>query len=340
MLYQIHKALEYGVRLPTALALRYAFNLMRLPWASGVFYLTLCRFISIVTDILRAKKSIYIGELCTMHELAILLPIYYFDNIDHLKLAVESLFNQTYTDYDIIFCVDGPLRDECVTYINELDKKDNVIVLRNEKNRGLSFVLNDGIRYCTEKKYEYIARMDADDISLENRLEEQMKFLKANPDVDIVGCNLIFIDSHGNLFNKEVVYPETHEGCYKFFQRRDCVPHPAVLYRNTYFEKAGLYDEEYVGLKNYEDTMMWYQGLKNNCKFANVQKLLFKYRVNENLFQVRRKGTKRAFVLLKDRFIINYNLKYGPRAYINAILIFILTILPIWIKKLLYKYFY
>ena len=66
--------------------------------------------------------------------------------------------------------------------------------------------------------------------------------------------------------------PITHEECLELFKKRDCMIHPTVMFRRSYFEKAGLYPEDtYFG----EDTMMWAKGFKSGCKFANVPEYLF-----------------------------------------------------------------
>lgn len=80
-----------------------------------------------------------------------------------------------------------------------------------------------------------------------------------------------------NIFEK---MPITHEECLELFKKRDCMIHPTVMFRRSYFEKAGLYPEDtYFG----EDTMMWAKGFKSGCKFANVPEYLFKFRLIQTL---------------------------------------------------------
>ena len=87
-------------------------------------------------------------------------------------------------------------------------------------------MLNELLKHCLNEGYEYVARMDADDISMPDRLEKQMSFLQKYPEVDVVGGSIEEIDENGDNRNKIIVYPETPDECRKFFARRN--PHSLV----------------------------------------------------------------------------------------------------------------
>ena len=130
------------------------------------------------------------------------------------------------------------------------------------------------------KNYDYIARMDADDISLSGRFKKQIAYMETHPDVDCLGTWAIEIGNGGNEYFKKQM-PVTNEECLEFFKIRDCMIHPTVMFRRSYFEKAGLYPENtYFG----EDTMMWAKGFKAGCQFANLPEYLLKFRLDPNFF--------------------------------------------------------
>ena len=120
-------------------------------------------------------------------QVAVILPVYKNDRDDYLNLAVESILNQTYKDFHLFIGVDGQVGESLTNYLKLEAKQSKVSVIWYKENRGLACVLNDMFDLCFENGYEYIARMDADDISAPNRLEKQMKFLFFHTDIDVVG---------------------------------------------------------------------------------------------------------------------------------------------------------
>ncbi|MCX7986910.1 MAG: glycosyltransferase, partial [Bacteroidales bacterium] len=157
------------------------------------------------------------------NNIACLLPLYINDNAHYLKLAIESLVNQP---CKLILLCDGPIKDEHEKILQQYNSK--IEILRFSANRGLAAVLNDGIRYALENGFEFIARMDADDIALPDRIASQYTFLTANPQIDVVGGAIEEIDENSLPTGKIVSYPLTHEACFKFFSARDPLAHPAV----------------------------------------------------------------------------------------------------------------
>ncbi|HOK99758.1 MAG TPA: glycosyltransferase [Bacteroidales bacterium] len=171
-----------------------------------------------------------------------LLPVYCKDKLSYFISAFKSLLHQTYQS-DILIIVDGEINVEFKSYINK-SKSNNIRVLFFPTNRGLAAVLNDGIKYAFEHGYEFIARMDADDISMPDRFEKQMNFLLQHPEVDVVGGAIEEIDENGQSLGKVIHYPLTHQECFRFFAARDPLAHPAVMFRRRFFEKAVYNNKE------------------------------------------------------------------------------------------------
>ena len=110
----------------------------------------------------------------------------YKEPVSWIEKSVESILSQTYTNIEYVIVIDDPTNKEVVDFLNRKEESDSRIVLvKNEKNIGLVDSLNKGLEYCSGS---YIARMDADDISMQNRIEKRMELAKKEC-ADIVGAN-------------------------------------------------------------------------------------------------------------------------------------------------------
>lgn len=265
---------------------------------------------------------------------AVLLPVYKKDSIEFLSKAIASILMQSYKNFHIYIGVDGNVGENINQYFKLVKNNHNITVVRFETNRGLACVLNDLIAISKKEGYEYYARMDADDISLSDRFEKQIKYLEEHPDVDVVGGAIEEIDGNDQLRGKHVEYPLTHKECRKFFRYRDPLAHPAVMFRARYFEKVvSGYRNEY---RKNQDTMLWFDGFMNGCVFANLKDTVLHFRVNDDFYN-RRNGWKRAKQMLSDRLKMNKALGYDLSANLFAFGMFCMTVSPSWIKKFLYK---
>ena len=119
----------------------------------------------------------------------------------YLAEAIKSILNQTYKNFEFIIVNDGS-KDNSVEIIKNYMKKDNRIVLIDRENKGLPYSLNEGISIA---KGQYIARMDADDISLSNRFEKQIKYMEENK-IDVCGS---YIKLFGDNTKEQIVNLKT-----------------------------------------------------------------------------------------------------------------------------------
>ena len=263
-------------------------------------------------------------------KIAIIMSVYKNDYLDHLKEALDSLFNQTYPYIDIYIQQDGPLPQNIENYLNDLynTKKITYLGKRNE-NKGLAYSLNELLKIVL-KKYDYIARMDADDISLPNRIEKQYSFMKNNLNIDLCGT-FIKEFSLENNYKKIIRYPLDHEGCYKLFSSRNPFAHPSIIFRKSFFQKAGFYPTH---TNCHEDTILLLSGFLNGCRGANLNKVLLKFRIDKNFFKRRKKY---KFSKLKDRLLIIQKLDYNWLHYSYPIIRFLIQCIPEFILKQIYK---
>lgn len=270
-----------------------------------------------------------------MNKIAVILSVYKKDKVDYLSKAIESIALQSYKDFHIYVGVDGPIGDDIKDYLNLIGGQSKVSIVWFDENRGLGCVLNDLLDICFKEGYEYIARMDADDISSLDRLEKQMAYLEEHPEVDVVGGAIDEINESGDRRGKVIVYPETPAECREFFSKRNPHAHPAVLFRKRFFEKAGCkYRPEY---RQNQDTMLWYDGMMKNTQHANIPDVVLKFRMTDSLFKKRRNGWAFAKKQFQDRLMINRGLGYGWKADVYGFAMFCLLISPAWIKKIAYR---
>ena len=269
-----------------------------------------------------------------LSNIAVLLPVYKNDNANYLSFSVESILKQTYRNIIIFIGIDGPIGNELYRCLQKYENHSQIRIIYFPENRGLAMVLNDLIMMCHKESIDFIARMDADDISVPNRLANQVNYLLLHPEVDVVGGRIEEINEQSERNGKSVTYPLTHQECFKFFRYRDPLAHPAVMFRKSFFDKAKGYRNEY---RKNQDTMLWFDGFMNGCIFANLDETVLFFRVTDDFYKNRRNGFKRAKKMLKDRFMINKALHYDWSAYLFSFLMFIMTLTPPFLKKFLYR---
>ena len=265
------------------------------------------------------------------HKVAVIMSLYKSDELKFVKLAIESVLSQTFRDFDYYIQYDGFVQKNVDDYLSSI-KDDRVHISRRVENKGLAYSLNELLAVVMPMQYDFIARMDADDISMPERFEKQIAFMDTHPETECLGTWAIEIKSDGSEYYRKQM-PETHEGCWKQFMIRDCMIHPTVMFRRSYIEKAGLYSlDTYFG----EDTMMWAQGFAAGCKFGNLPEYLYKFRLNDEFFD-RRRGWKHAKGILTLRWRVNKMLHYPVKAYLYAIAYAGAKMMPKGMLNLIYK---
>lgn len=270
-------------------------------------------------------------------KIAVILPVYKNDKTEYLTKSVESILYQTYRNIQLYVGVDGPVDKDLQEYLEALESQRQVDVIWFQENRGLACVLNDLLDICLKEGCEFIARMDADDISLPDRFEKQINYLEHYRDIDVVGGAITEIDEKGNSRDKIIIYPNTPEGCRAFFARRNPHAHPAVMFRRRFFEKAGCkYRPEY---RQNQDTMLWYDGMMKGTQHANIPDVVLKFRMTDAMFKKRRNGWSFAKKQFLDRLKINRGLGYGIGADVFGFAMFCMLLSPVWIKKIAYRLF-
>ena len=192
-----------------------------------------------------------------------------------LRESIESILNQTYRDFEYIIILDYPDNDVHKSVIEEYALKDDRIHFYiNEKNMGLTDSLNRGLSLCHG---EYIARMDADDISLPDRLERQMKYLEKNH-YDLIGGITEMINENGSLLYSIKSVPTDPKKINKALRYSQCIAHPTWLGKKEVFEKNAGYRHMPL-CEDYDFTL---RAVLNGFVISNLNDAVLKYRMTSN----------------------------------------------------------
>jgi len=245
----------------------------------------------------------------------------------YLDEAIQSILNQTYTNFEFIIINDGST-DNSLKIIKKYRNTDDRIILISRENKGLTESLNEGI---LKSKGKYIARMDADDISMPKRFEAQVEFLELNIDVGICGT---WVEVFGQNLKTNIWKLSTHNSRLKTeLVFSSCFAHPSVMIRKDVLINNKLsYDKKYP---NAEDFQLWTE-LADLTNFANINKVLLKYRVLEtSITRIADKNNEeREKIIYKilnhylqklelsnttEEDILHYNLSVNSRMKINDI---------------------
>ena len=209
-----------------------------------------------------------------MQLISVIMPVYNIKSFKLLNSSIKSILNQTYKNFEFIICDDGST-DRTLEYIYKIKKKNRRIkVIRNSRNYGLSYSLNKCI---SMSKGSYIARMDADDIALSNRLEIQYKFLKKNQHLDFVGTFAYLIDSSKKKLKIRKV-PKLPVK--KDFLIGTPFIHPTLMIKKKVYKKLKGYNLN-NNVELVEDYEFFMRAHYFNFKGANLSVPLIKYRINK-----------------------------------------------------------
>lgn len=205
-------------------------------------------------------------------KISVVMPVYNADRF--LVESIESILNQTYTNFEFIIISSNPT-EKAKGILDNYQRRDARILVFYQEKKGIAFARNFG---CQQAKGEYIAVMDADDISSLNRFEIQITFMEEHPDIGIVGSWADFIDENGTTF-KKVRWPTKPFviGWNLFYL--DCLVHVTILIRRDILKKLKFYTQADDGFP--EDYDLWTRAFFIT-KIANIPKSLAKYRMHKS----------------------------------------------------------
>lgn len=224
------------------------------------------------------KNCKYLSGIHEKPAISVLMPVY--NGEKWLNVAVRSILAQTYTNFELLILLEygSSVESKKIVY-GYKDKR--IRIIENKKKIGLAASLNKGIN---EAKGKYIARMDADDISIRNRLEEQIVYLEKHPDIAICGTAVWW---HRIMIRRK---PANAEAVRFASFNENVFAHPTVMWRKKLFLQKNLFYQEGVEAEDFE---LWTRVL-DYYKGVNISKPLLIYRsseesksfVNKNIIEV------------------------------------------------------
>lgn len=194
-----------------------------------------------------------------------------YNGMPYLKQAVESILYQTYKNFEFII-VDDASKDNSCNYLKSL-KDPRVKIIKNKKNLGLAGSLNIALRLA---QGDYVARMDADDVSLPKRFETQVRFLESHQDIDLCGTWADLINESGQIIG-EKKYPTAPKAIKNALRWYTPVIHPTLMVRSRVFKTLVGYNPKFDLAEDYDLLLR----AKNKFKIANIPRKLVKWRLWE-----------------------------------------------------------
>ncbi len=203
---------------------------------------------------------------------AVLLPVYNAEKF--LRECLDSILAQTFTDFELIACDDASGDDSAAILTEYAARDPRIKFLRNERNLGIARTRNRLIE-AVSPECGYIAIMDSDDVCFPDRLERQLAFLEAHPEVGGVGSTLEIIDENSRTtgFRK---YPSAPEEIRKVMPITNVIAQPTMMLRRRVVADIGFYDPACICCSDYE---YWLRVLEK-YDFANLPEPVLRYRMS------------------------------------------------------------
>ena len=245
-----------------------------------------------------------------------------------IEEAIDSLINQTYQDFEVIICDDGS-SDNTYSVLTKIAEKfpEKFILLKNRKNKGLNYTLNKCANYVSG---EYIARMDADDISISSRFEIQNDFLDKELKYDFVSSAMVFFDKNGEWGRSILAENPKVED----FAKGTPFSHAPVMIRHKAFKKVHGYSEGKM-LQRVEDYHLWIKMYKNGFIGYNINQPLYKMRDDREAYK-RRNFQNR----INEVYVRGYAIKELSLSWFNIVYLIrpiLVGLLPEFLYNKLHK---
>lgn len=263
---------------------------------------------------------------------SVLMAIWKGDSPELLRGAISSMLSQTVTPDEIVIVCDGSITEDLNEVISSFHPSGSkMIIVRLEQNHGLGYALAKGVETCSN---EFIARMDADDWSVPDRIERELDCMLQGGSLDVVGSN---INEYSNTLDNivsEAVKPEHHDDIEHFAHRRNPVCHVTLLFRRSSILRVG----NYKPFRKAQDYELVARALKSGLRFYNIQEPLVLVNAGDDYYKRRGGMTylKRIIEvkieIYKDGFYSLTDLIVGLSAHVIS------CAMPNGLRKVVYKY--
>lgn len=210
------------------------------------------------------------------------MSVYARENPAWFRASIQSILDQSLPAAEFVLVCDGPLTQPLDTVITWLDGHlgDRLRVVRLPVNRGLGVAMNEGLKAC---HYEWVVRMDSDDLARTYRCERQLRFAQENC-LDVVSAWIEEFDGDPANVTGMRRLPASQDEIFQYAHKRNPINHPCVLFRKSSVLAAGGYRD----MPRFEDYDLWVRMLLNGSVMGNIQEPLLAMRAGDDLF--RRRG--------------------------------------------------
>lgn len=267
-----------------------------------------------------------------MLKFSVLMSIYQKENPLYFRQALDSILNQTNNPTEIVIVKDGKLTQEleavCLEYENRYTNIVHFVEL--ETNQGLGIALQIGLNHC---RYDFVARMDTDDIAKVDRFEKQIKEFQNDDSLDIIGSAIDEFSISIDKIDTVRKVPLLHREIMEYAKRRNPFNHMTVMFRKSAVLAVGNYQPFHLS----EDYYLWYRLLSNGYKTKNLADSLVYARVDKEMFR-RRGGVKYFLQELKLQKIFYQSNFITSFEYIrNVVIRMIARLIPNFLREVLYR---
>ena len=202
--------------------------------------------------------------------ISVIMPVYNSER--YLPFAIESILAQTFRDFEFIIVNDGST-DSSLEIIQRFQAQDSRIRILDLPHQGITKSLNSAINIAQGK---YIARMDADDISMPERFEKQYQYMEAHPEIAVCGSGVLIIDEEGDVIKKDRVICSPEKIEKRHLSGKCSLKHPSVIIRADILRKVNGYNENLPYAQDYD---LWLR-IGEIGELENLPTPLIKFRRN------------------------------------------------------------
>ena len=258
-----------------------------------------------------------------MTTLTALVTVYHRNDPAELTEALESLVHQTRPADEVLIVVDGPVPTEIDEIVRTYVDKHQWRALFLSENMGGGYASHIGMEYATG---DYLARQDADDISLPQRFEVQMDFIRRTG-VDLVGSAVEEFGAHSAIR----AMPETHDEIVRYARINNPINHPSMVISTRAARAVGYRDIHFM-----EDYSLFARLLGAGYRAANIPEPLVRFRVSDDQFRRRTDSAMFQAERLMQKTLVDAHLISPPRALFNLAARSTYRALPLSVLKRVY----
>jgi glycosyltransferase involved in cell wall biosynthesis len=230
---------------------------------------------------------------------SVLIPLYYKEQPERVRAALESVAQQTLAPDEVVIVKDAGLPEGLERVVQAAGKRLKIRAVQMDDRVDLGTALQRGLLECS---HDVVARVDTDDLSRADRFARQIEYLESNPGVDVIGSWVAEFDGSPDRIYAWKKFPSSHDEIRRFAKRRCPMGHMTMMFRKKAVLDAGNYQRfRGIGMEDYD---LWVRMLLKGSRFANIPEPLVNACAGSDLSR-RRGGLRHAYneVMLQRRFL-------------------------------------